>query len=214
MGAKRKLQRFAEIKTFSNTFEFQNDLKGRWNQEFFKNSNPITLELGCGRGEYTLELASRFPERNFIGVDIKGARLWRGAKTALENGLTNVAFLRIFIDHIPDFFAPDEVSEIWITFPDPYPKPKRVNKRLTSSPFLARYRAILTKNGLIHFKTDDDGLCQFTLKTLEQEKATISQLVEDIYALPEIPEILSIKTTYEQKHLEKGLKIKYLCCTL
>lgn len=214
MSAKKKRQRFAEIKTFRNTFELRTDLKGRWNLDVFKNSNPITLELGCGRGEYSLALASQFPDRNFIGVDIKGARLWRGAKTALEAGLKNVAFLRIFIDHIPDFFASDEVSEIWITFPDPYPKSKRMNKRLTSSPFLARYRAILKKNGLIHLKTDNEALYEFTLKILEQEKATILHFVEDVYALSEVPEILGIRTTYECKHLEKGLKIKYICFSL
>lgn len=211
MGTKRKLQRFAELTTFSNTFELQVDLKGKWAQEYFKNTNPITLELGCGKGEYTLQLARLFPDRNFIGVDIKGARIWRGAKTALDEGIKNVAFLRIFIDHITDFFARDEVSEIWITFPDPFPKPKRANKRLTSSPFLARYRSILNKDGLIHLKTDDESLFRFTIETLEHEKVPILTIMEDIYSLSEIPEILNIKTTYELKHLEKGLKIKYLC---
>ena len=222
--SKNKLQKFAELATFPNTYQNFNlkdsiltdykdedvVLKGRWNQYHFKNDNPITLELACGRGEYTVNLAQKFPERNFIGVDIKGARIWKGAKQALEQNLTNVAFLRTKIEKLPEFFERDEISEIWITFPDPFLKKSKANRRLTSSPFLNRYKLILKDRAPVHLKTDSDHLFEFTKEVLKEASIQVSEICDDIYAkeLP-LPE-LAIKTYYERMHLEEGRKIKYL----
>jgi tRNA (guanine-N7-)-methyltransferase len=185
-------------------------LKGQWNELVFQNSNPITLELACGKGEYTLALARQFPARNFIGLDIKGARIWRGAKMALEEKISNVAFLRTYIDHIEDYFTDAEVEEIWITFPDPYPEKSKARKRLTSELFLPRYKKILKPGGIIHLKTDDLQLYQFTLEKIEEFKCHILFVSEDLYASPLPDEILAEKTFYEQQHLAKGKSIKYI----
>ncbi|HNM27482.1 MAG TPA: tRNA (guanosine(46)-N7)-methyltransferase TrmB, partial [Saprospiraceae bacterium] len=180
MGRKNKLRKFAEILSFPNVYEcydFQQptlvgpdmqavDLKGRWQAEHFKNTHPITLELACGGGEYTVALAQRYPERNFIGVDIKGNRIWKGAKDALAKNLPNAAFLRTRIEIIDRFIAPGEVDEIWITFPDPFPRPSKENRRLTSAFFLEKYRSILRPGGLVQLKHDDPDFYQFTLENL------------------------------------------------
>ena len=206
----KKLQRFADLSTFPNTFQNPAGMKGRWNQLYFKNNNPITLELACGKGEYTLELARRFPDRNFIGVDLKGARIWRGAKTALEEKLTNVAFLRIPIEKLAEHFATGEVEEIWIPFPDPFPRKGKAKKRLTSPRFLNIYREILKPGGLVHLKTDDKDLFLYTLETLNQEGLTVLKVIENLYNGKIYDDLLTIKTTYERKHLEGGKTIRYL----
>ncbi|MBL7783495.1 MAG: tRNA (guanosine(46)-N7)-methyltransferase TrmB [Saprospiraceae bacterium] len=225
MARKNKLRKFAEIRSFSNVYECYDptqpglvgqdmqpvDLKGRWHEQHFQNNHPITLELACGAGEYTIGLARLFPERNFIGVDVKGNRLHSGAKEAVLEGIRNAAFLRTRIEVIEHFFAPGEVAEIWITFCDPFPRAAKENRRLTSAYFNEKYRQILQTGGLVHLKHDDDDLVQFTLETLEADpRCTLLYQNMDIYAGPlPMPE-LSIKTLYEGKHLEAGKTIKYL----
>ncbi len=209
--AKGKLQKFAAIKTFPNTFELDRSRSGKWNQSYFLNDHPITLELGCGHGQYTLELAQQYPGQNFIGVDIKGARIWRGAKTALELKLKNVAFLRTYIDHLREYFAPGEVQAIWLTFPDPYPKRRTARKRLTAPRFLEIYRQLLKADGLVHLKTDSQELFDYTLSVLPIVGATLLTRIDDLYAAPVPDEVLAIKTTYELKHLAVQRRIKYLC---
>lgn len=212
VGKRKKLQKFAEIKTFPNVFESDAEyMKGRWGQDFFKNRHPITMELGCGKGEYTLELARRWPGRNFIGIDLKGDRLWRGAKTALEEGLKNVAFLRVHIRYISDYFAPGEISEIWMPFPDPFPKKRHAKHRLTSPQFLEIYRTLLGPDGRIHLKTDHPQLYEYTLETVEQEGGVIHEAIPDLYASGKNEDIREVKTTYERRHLEAGKTIKYVC---
>lgn len=213
---KNKLERFAEIAEFSNVLELT-DFKSncykpatKWHTEIFGNENPITLELACGKGKYTLELAERNPGRNYVGVDIKGARLWKGAKSALEQDITNVRFLRIYIDHLTEYFGKDEVNEIWITFPDPYPKYSDRNKRLTASKFLELYREVLEQDGAVHFKTDSDNLFEYTLKVFRQEKVEIVDLTRDVHGERPEDSLLTIKTFYERRHLSEGKTIKYL----
>ncbi len=209
--AKRKLQQFAEYTSFPNTFDFARDMKGKWNAEYFKNNHPITLELGCGKGEYSVALAQAFPERNFIGVDIKSNRMWRGAKTAIENNLPNVAFMRASIHLIEEFFDNDEVSEIWITFPDPFPKDKHDKHRLTHPRFLERYKKIIKPETIINFKTDDDGLFQFTLETLKQQKIQPLQVIWDVHQNDDTDDYLkNIKTYYEKLFSSRGRTIKFL----
>jgi tRNA (guanine-N7-)-methyltransferase len=213
---KNKQLRFRENETFALLYQpafeeiFRRDFryKGVWREEVFHNQNPIVLELGCGKGEYTVTLATRFPEKNFIGIDIKGARLWRGAKTATEKQLRNVAFVRTRIDFIESFFAPREVDEIWITFPDPQPTAAR--KRLTSPLFLTRYRQFLTPGGLIHLKTDSRLLHDYTKALAVHNHLKIWESSADIYGEGVAGELLSIKTHYEQLFLQKGLPITYL----
>ncbi|MHC1703714.1 MAG: tRNA (guanosine(46)-N7)-methyltransferase TrmB [Tenuifilaceae bacterium] len=220
--AKNKLQRFAENETFPNLIQppfsevFKKDyhLKGKWNKSFFKNSNPIVLELGCGKGEYTVGLAKLYPEKNFIGIDIKGARLWRGAKTAHESMMNNVAFVRTRIEHITSFFANDEVSEIWITFPDPQPKRIKTTKRLSSSVFLNFYKTFIKPNGLVHLKTDSIDLHRYSRSVIELNKLKVHHCTEDLYKTEKDDPILSIKTFYEEQYLEQGLPITYLCFEL
>lgn len=215
---KNKIKRFAENETFQNliqpSFEevFNTDypLKGKWNTEFFKNSNPIVLELGCGKGEYTVGLARMFPLKNFIGIDIKGARLWRGAKTALEEGLCNVGFIRTRIDHIKSFFSPNEIDEIWVTFPDPHPRPSKATKRLTSSRFLNYYAHFLKPNGIVHLKTDNQLLHHYTKAVVEQNNLKKLICTNNLYSEITNDPILGIKTFYEQQFLEKGLPITYI----
>jgi len=217
MGAKRKLQHFAEMKTFPNVSEFGfgqlkegHPLRGKWHAEFFKNENPIVLELGCGKGEYAVELAKRYPEKNFIGIDIKGARMWYGARRALDAQLPNVAFLRTRIDFIEACFATGEVSEIWATFSDPQPHKPR--KRLSAPIFLNRYKNVMIPGGIVHVKTDSVLLHEFTLETVAQEKHELLMSSADVYGEKEkLDAVLTeIQTTYEKKFLEKGMKITYV----
>ena len=215
---KDKIRRFEENATFrcvvQPEFEeiFSKDyrLKGRWREDFFGNPNPIVLELGCGRGEYTVSLAERFSDRNFIGVDIKGARLWRGAKTATENAMPNVAFLRTRIEFIDSFFAPGEVDEIWITFPDPQLRKNRVKKRLTAPLFLERYARFLKPGGAIHLKTDSQHLHAYTKAVAEANALPVEAGCDDIYGTGFADSVLSIRTTYESRFLAEGLPITYL----
>ncbi len=214
-----KLERFAQLDTFANTIQPKlenwfdtSELKGKWCAEIFKNNNPIVLELGCGKGEYTVGLGRQYPDKNFIGVDRKGNRIWKGAKTALEEGLDNIRFLRVMIDKIDQFFAPGEVSEIWITFPDPQPQLSREKKRLTAPKFLAKYKNILPPDGIIHLKTDSQLLHEYTLEVIEEAKHKLLFKTNDLYAHPENKNdpILGIKTHYEGLFLEQGMPITYI----
>lgn len=215
---KNKLKKFSENLTFRCMVQPQFDeifgkdhpLKGHWRSDFFGNDNPIVLELGCGRGEYTVGLAAAHPEVNYIGVDIKGARMWRGAKTATEQGMANVAFLRTRIEFIGSFFAPGEVDQIWITFPDPQMNKRRVNKRLTAPGFLERYAQFLRPDGIIHLKTDSGHLHNYTRAVLEANGIEPTVCCDDIYGKGIADARLSIKTTYEARFLAEGLPITYL----
>lgn len=219
MGSKNKLKRFRENEKFENVIQPSREeltdnlfeLKGKWSQEFFKNDNPIVLELGCGKGEYTVELARQNPGKNFIGIDIKGARFWRGAKTAIEEGLDNVAFIRTQIELIEHVFAVSEVSEIWITFPDPQIKYKRTKHRLTNTEFLQRYKSILKEDGIMHLKTDSEFMHGYTLGLLHGEGHEILYAHHDIYKNEYSPkEVTGIQTFYEKQYLEKGKPITYI----
>lgn len=209
---KDKLRKFAEIGTFANVLQLDagKTMKGQWATTHFGNDQPIVLELACGKGEYTVNLAKRFPARNFIGIDYKGNRIWRGAKTALEEGIHNVTFLRIQIETILDYFAADEVSEIWITFPDPQPQKSREKKRLTNPSFLAKYREILTPEGIMHLKTDNDGLFAYTQEKLTELGLDIQVQTADLYRSDFVDEVLSIKTYYEKKYLKTAKNINYI----
>lgn len=217
MGSKNKLKRFAENKTFSNVLEptrnevLKNfELKGNW-ASWFKNPNPLILELGCGKGEYTVGLAKQNPDKNYIGIDIKGARFWRGAKTALDEGLENVCFLRTQIELVDYCFAQNEVSEIWITFPDPQLKFKRTKHRMTNSIFLRKYKDILKPDGLIHLKTDSEFMHGYTLGLLQGMGHKILYSNHDIYKNEGAPaEVLEIQTFYEKQYLEIDKPITYL----
>jgi tRNA (guanine-N7-)-methyltransferase len=217
---KKKLERFAEMNTFPNViqpsfeeaFRTNHPLKGNWNRDFFKNRHPLVLELGCGKGEYTLGLAGIFPETNFIGIDIKGSRLWKGAKTALLNTIPNAGFLRTRIEFIDSFFATEEVDEIWLTFPDPQLEKKR--KRLTAPKFLNVYRNFLKSEGMVHLKTDNKILYTYTLDTLRYNQLEIVRNTDDLYASASSDPILSIKTYYESQFLAQGLTIHYICFRL
>jgi len=216
--AKHKLQRFYEISQFSNVIQpdyresLQNDhsLKGNWNKDYFYNISPIVLELGCGKGEYSVGLARRFPEKNFIGIDIKGARIWRGARTAIEEKLANVGFLRTHIELINRFFAEGEVQEIWITFPDPQEKSRRAKKRLTSSRFLESYRRFLSKDGVISLKTDNELLFKYTLALVKENNFSICAATDDLYSSAIEGMAYDIRTHYEQIFLTEGKRIFYL----
>jgi tRNA (guanine-N7-)-methyltransferase len=185
-------------------------LKGKWNKEYFRNNNPIVLELGCGKGEYTVELATKFPLKNFIGIDIKGARIWRGAKTAYENKIPNSSFLRTRIEFIRSFFSEDEVDEIWITFPDPHPRRRDCSKRLTNPHFLNYYRSFLKNNGIIHLKTDNLELYNYTLGIVNHNNLEIIIATSDLYSGKTENDILSIRTHYENIFLGQGININYL----
>jgi len=185
-------------------------LKGNWKKQFFKNKNPLVLELGCGMGEYSVGLAEKFPKKNFLGIDIKGARMWQGANSVLEKNLKNVGFLRIRIDWIEKCFGKNEVDEIWITFPDPQLKKRRVTKRLTHPNFLKRYAKILKKDSSIHLKTDSQFLHGFTLGVLTSEKYILEDSTHDLYNSLVAREHMEIKTHYEKIFLEKGMPITYL----
>lgn len=209
---KDKLRKFAEIDTFSNVLQLEEGkaMLGKWAEKQFGNNNPIVLELACGKGEYTVNLAKNSPDRNFIGVDFKGNRIWRGAKTALEEGINNVAFLRIQIENILEYFAAGEVSEIWITFPDPQPQKSRIKKRLTNPVFLARYQEITAANAPMHLKTDNDDFYQYTLETLMELGHQIVKQTTDLYHSDFVTPELSIKTYYEKKYLAQDKNINYV----
>ncbi len=219
--AKNKLKRFAEMKAFPNVFEPTLDpnpaedfnLKGKWRSDYFKNNNPIILELGCGKGEYTVGLAKHYPNKNFVGVDIKGSRMFVGAKDALDAGMKNAAFLRAKVDFIEQYFAVDEIDEIWLTFSDPQAEKPR--KRLSSRLFVERYQRILKPGGLVHMKTDSDLLFESTEEQIKEHGYEVVELTWDLYKslpadlAPTIREILHIKTHYEQLFTAKGSVIKY-----
>jgi tRNA (guanine-N7-)-methyltransferase len=185
-------------------------VKGRWNSDMFRNNNPIVLELGCGRGEYTIGLATLYPGKNFIGIDIKGARMWRGAKTSNELSMDNVAFLRTRIEFINSFFEKDEIDEIWVTFPDPHPGARNANKRLTSPWYLNSYREILKDKGIIHLKTDNAELYNYTRKVVENNSLEVIFSSADLYSDKPSDDILSIRTHYENIFLATGMKITYI----
>ena len=220
MSGKDKLRKFTENKTFTclyqpaldDIFEKDYEHKGKWSKNVFGNDNPIILELGCGKGEYAIALSQKFPDKNFIGVDIKGARLWKGAKFAHENKLTNVAFIRTRIDFITSFFAKNEISEIWITFADP--QTKRAKKRLTHSLFLNRYRRFLTENGTIHLKTDSRFLHEYSKALVIHNNLEMIEANSDIYGSGRADELLSIKTFYETQFLAQSIPITYLAFNL
>ena len=207
---KNKFKKFAEYESFHNTFDARNQLKGKWHQEVFKNNNPITLELACGRGEYSFGLAEHYPERNFIGIDVKAARMWEGAKKAIQAKINNVAFMRIQIDFIMDYFELGEIDEIWITFPDPQPQKTREKQRLTSPKFLDKYRLLLGINKSVHLKTDSDFLFKYTLDTLTPYPNQIIELLFNIDDKEDLQETLKIKTYYERMWRDKDIPIKYL----
>lgn len=215
---KNKLRKFAELENnplvlqypFRTVEAAECPLRGKWGKEFFKNDAPIVLELGCGKGEYTVGLARRFPDKNFIGIDIKGARIWSGATAALREGLGNVAFLRTSIELLLSFFAPGEVSEIWITFPDP--QMKKVNKRLTGTRMMSMYQRILVPGGLVKLKSDSPFLYAYTSMMAEHNSLEIKERSIDIYKdYPGDVPLTTIRTHYEQQWLDRGLTIKYLC---
>lgn len=214
---KDKLKRFAAIKEFNNVYEplmnEVSDLRGKWKSDVFKNDNPIVLELGCGKGEYSVGLGKQYPNKNFIGCDLKGNRIYIGAKEALELEMNNVAFLRTRIDFITNFFVPEEVDEIWLTFSDP--QPKKPNKRLSSPPFIARYRQLLKKGGIVHMKTDSDLLFEYTQEQISEQNYECLESTWDLYgSLPEdldeeTKAIFHIKTHYEKLFTSRGHVIKY-----
>ena len=217
MGSKNKLKRFRENESFENVIQPSREdvlngfsLKGNW-QSFFKNNNPIVLELGCGKGEYSVALSEKYPEKNFIGIDIKGARFWRGAKTAIENKLHNVAFLRTQIELIDQCFETNEVSEIWITFPDPQIKYKRTKHRLITKTFLEKYQSILKSDGFVHLKTDSEFLHGYLLGLLHEGQHEVLYAHHDIYNSSSPPtEATSIQTFYEKQYLDKNKSITYV----
>jgi len=209
MGQK-KLIRFEAIKHFPNVLEYPQDMQGKW-QDHFTNTSPITLELACGKGEYAVGLARLYAGRNFIGIDIKGNRIWRGAKTALDEGLLNVAFIRSHIDKITDYFAPGEVAEIWITFPDPQLRGSRAKKRLTHPRFLRLYQKIVQQGGLVHVKTDSPDLYQFTLAVINLFGLELLENTDQVYTQPDIKPELLIKTHYENLDIAQSNRVHYLC---
>lgn len=212
MGHK-KLIRFAEIETFPNVLQYPEGMAGNW-KEHFGNANPLTLELACGKGEYTLGLARMYPGRNFMGVDLKGNRIWAGARKAIAEGLKNVAFLRILIDGIEKFFAPGEVEEIWITFPDPQLRTGKAKKRLTHPRFLRRYQQVLKPGGKIHLKTDSPNLYEFTRKVCDLYGCTVLEQSDNVYAQETVKPELRIKTYYESLDIAGAARVHYVCFTL
>ena len=213
---KNKLKKFAEMETMDCVFQFpfatleggDCPMRGKWNELYFHNDNPIVLELGCGKGEYAVGLGKQFPDKNYIGIDIKGARMWTGAKQVVAQGLTNVAFLRTSIEIIDRMFVLGEVSEIWITFPDP--QMKKVNKRLTSTRFLENYKHIIKDGGIIHLKTDSPFLYTYTNELVKVNGLPVEVNTDDLYSSGLANDILDIKTYYEQQWLSRGLTIKYI----
>lgn len=219
MGSKNKLKRFRENENFHNVIQPTREalvdaeflLKGKWRTDFFKNNNPLVLELGCGKGEYTVGLAKRYPNKNFIGIDIKGARFWRGAKTAIEDQMSNVAFIRTQIELIEYIFAKNEVDEIWITFPDPQIKYKRTKHRLTNAAFLKRYKTVLNTTGVVHLKTDSEFMHGYTIGLLHGLGHEIQYANHDVYRQEGSPEeVTEIQTFYEETYLAKDKAITYI----
>lgn len=222
--SKNKLHKFSEVATFKNVYQCFNpkepslvactgetvDLKGKWNSEHFKSDKPITLELACGGGEYTLELARMYPDRHFIGVDVKGSRIWKGARVALAEELENAAFLRTRIEQITHFLDKDEIDEIWITFPDPFLRKSKWRRRLTSGPFLERYKKFLKPDSIINLKTDSPELYEFTLESIEENKCTLHYQNDNIYASDLLMPELAFKTFYEKMHLLDERTIKFI----
>jgi len=209
---KDKLRKFAEIDTFPNVYQLDagKALKGKWARAHFKNDNPVVLELACGKGEYALNLARMFPKKNFIGVDLKGNRIWRGARTGMDEGVKNLAFLRIQIEDIMDFFAENEVDEIWITFPDPQPQDSREKKRLTFPGFLDKYKTFLKPGGKINLKTDNDGLYLYTVEKVEELGLKSHKKTDNLYKSDLYNDVLSIKTHYERIYLKHDKNINYI----
>lgn len=219
VGSKNKLKRFRENETFPNVVQPTREelvegnftLKGNWNRDFFKNDNPIVLELGCGKGEYSVGLAQAYPEKNFLGIDIKGARFWRGAKTALEENMSNVGFMRTQIELVEYAFAKAEIDEIWITFPDPQIKYKRTKHRMTNTEFLQKYKAILKPDGFVNLKTDSEFMHGYTLGLLHGEGHEILHANHDVYKNEYSPkEVVGIQTFYEKQYLVQGKPITYI----
>jgi tRNA (guanine-N7-)-methyltransferase len=214
---KNKLKKFNDMEEFPHVFQLSFnairegqsfEMKGKWNELFFKNNNPIVLELGCGKGEYTVGLAKIFPEKNFIGIDIKGARMWTGAKESLEAGMTNVAFLRTKIEMLSHFFGKDEISEIWITFPDP--QMKKLTKRMTATNFIAQYQQFVKQGGIMHLKCDSNFMYTYTREMVRANNFPVLFETEDLYNSNIVDNILGIKTYYEQQWLARGINIRYL----
>jgi len=219
VGSKNKLKRFRENDTFNNVFQPTREelvdqnyvLKGKWNATFFKNNNPLVLELGCGKGEYSVALAQKYPNKNFIGIDLKGARFWRGAKTAIEENIPNIAFIRTQIELINYVFSENEVDEIWITFPDPQIKYKRTKHRMTNSEFLQKYKKILKKDGVLNLKTDSEFMHGYTLGLLQGEGHEVIYSNHDVYKQEGSPEdVTNIQTFYESQYLEQNKAITYI----
>lgn len=204
-----KLERFAAIRSFSNVFEYPPNMKGRW-KEHFGNANPITLELACGKGEYAVGMARMERNKNFIGIDVKGNRIWVGAKTALQDQLHHVAFIRSNIDHLTNYFQPNEVADIWITFPDPQLRFSKAKKRLTHPVFLRRYQQVLSPNGHIHLKTDSPPLFRFTLAVIEHFDLELVECIDDVFGQEQVSEVLKIKTHYEQLDIAGAKRVHYL----
>ena len=209
---KDKLRKFAEIDTFPNVYQMEEGkvLKGNWNKDHFKNEHPIVLELACGKGEYAVNLAKMFPNKNFIGIDLKGNRIWRGARTGVDEGISNLAFLRIQIEDIVEYFGKDEVDEIWITFPDPQPQESREKKRLTYPGFLAKYKNFLKQDGKVNLKTDNDGLYLYTVEMVEELGLSCFKKTDQLYKSEFYDEVLSIKTHYERIYLKHDKNINYI----
>jgi tRNA (guanine-N7-)-methyltransferase len=215
--AKNKLKHFAELDTFEHVIQhpyqkdnFDHPLKGLWNTDFFNQAQPITLEVGCGKGEYTVGLARMHSERNYLGLDLKGNRIWRGARTALDEGMQNVGFIRSQADRIPNFFAPGELSEIWVTFPDPKPKKGDARKRLTSTENNERYRNLLAPGGMVHLKTDSDFNVEFTLEVIRETGAELIRYSDDIDRDFPDDELVKIRTYYEIMFRKKNVPIKLI----
>ena len=217
---KGKLAKFADMASYPHVFEYPHsvaeqvpfEMKGHWREQFFKNDNPIVLELGCGRGEYTVGLGRMYPDKNFIGIDIKGARMWSGATESLREEMSNVAFLRTNIEIIDRFFAAGEVDEIWITFPDP--QMKKVTKRLTSTAFLQRYASFLKPDGIVHLKTDSNFMFTYTRYIAEVNALPVVECIEDVHGQDEVSEVLQIRTYYESQWISRGITIKYIAFNL
>ncbi|CAA9311268.1 MAG: tRNA (guanine(46)-N(7))-methyltransferase [uncultured Cytophagales bacterium] len=206
--------RYSQFATRENVLEpgkpMYDEIRGHWNEAIFKNANPITVELGCGGGEYTTGLAAQFPDRNFVGMDVKGDRMWRGAGLAEDEGLRNVAFLRATIDFLDKFFAPGEIAEVWIPFPDPRPKEAQDKRRLTHPRYLSMYRALMQPGGLVHFKTDDRPLFDYSLEVLRRQPVTDLAFTHDLYASDLLGLQHGIRTKYERQFIKQGIKINYL----